>query len=389
MPSSEHDIEVDDYSEGEDEDFIGYDITSTPNDFNIFTIYNFIESGVVGIPNFQRYYVWDIKRASKLIESLILGLPVPQIFLYEESQNKYVIIDGQQRLMSIYYFIKKRFPIKEMAPEINAHMRQYHKLSDDIISDDKYFRSFNLYLPSETSKRHNPFHSLNYATLGQHKGTFDLRPLRNVVIRQNKPENDNSAIFEIFSRLNSGGVNLKPQEIRMSLYHSDFYDMLSEINLLQRWRELLNSLKLDLHMKDVELLLRAYAMLINNSTYAPSLVKFLNSFSRDAKKFDKEKNTYLRDLFESFLLATTDLPNSIFVNKNNYRFNIALFEAVFTAVCTTAYKNHDIVKQKLTEKEIESLRTDPAFSDASLYGTTQTVNVKIRINRALEIIGEK
>ena len=59
-----------------------YDLTSTPNDFNILTINSFIESGSIKIPGFQRNYVWDIKRASKLIESLILGLPIPQIFLY-------------------------------------------------------------------------------------------------------------------------------------------------------------------------------------------------------------------------------------------------------------------------------------------------------------------
>src|SRR5512142_3145569 len=84
-----------------------YDLTSSPNDFNIITIFNFIESGAVKIPAFQRNYVWDIKRASKLIESIIIGLPVPQIFLYEEARNSFLVMDGQQRLMSIYYFIKQ------------------------------------------------------------------------------------------------------------------------------------------------------------------------------------------------------------------------------------------------------------------------------------------
>ena len=77
---------------GEDEGQIDeYDLTSSPNDFNISTIYNFIESGAVKIPGFQRNYVWDIKRASKLIESLIIGLPVPQVFLYEEGRNSFLV----------------------------------------------------------------------------------------------------------------------------------------------------------------------------------------------------------------------------------------------------------------------------------------------------------
>lgn len=78
-----------------------YDITASPNDFNILTLHSFIESGAVKIPGFQRNFVWDLKRASKLIESVIIGLPVPQIFLYEEGRNKFLVIDGQQRLRNV------------------------------------------------------------------------------------------------------------------------------------------------------------------------------------------------------------------------------------------------------------------------------------------------
>ena len=71
-----------------------YDITSTPNDFNIITLYNYISAGFVKIPGFQRHYVWSLPMASRLIESLILGLPVPQLFLYEEGNNRFLVIDG-------------------------------------------------------------------------------------------------------------------------------------------------------------------------------------------------------------------------------------------------------------------------------------------------------
>ena len=98
-----------------------YDIIASPNDFNIGTIFNFINSGVVKIPGFQRNFVWDVKRASKLIESIIIGLPIPQIFLYEQSRNHFLVIDGQQRLMSIYYFINQRFPRRERSAEWIAY----------------------------------------------------------------------------------------------------------------------------------------------------------------------------------------------------------------------------------------------------------------------------
>jgi len=74
---------------------VDYKITSTPNDFNVNTLFDLIESETVKIPGFQRNYLWDIKKASKLIESIIMGLPVPQLFLYERGRNDFLLIDGQ------------------------------------------------------------------------------------------------------------------------------------------------------------------------------------------------------------------------------------------------------------------------------------------------------
>lgn len=130
-----------------------YDLTSSPNDFNIITIFNFIESGAVKIPAFQRNYVWDIKRASKLVESIIIGLPVPQIFLYEESRNSFLVMDGQQRLMSIYYFIKQRFPRKEKRAELRRVFDKEGKVPDKYLHDDRYFTKFELKLPSGPSNQ--------------------------------------------------------------------------------------------------------------------------------------------------------------------------------------------------------------------------------------------
>ena len=94
----------------EETSIISYDISVIPNDFNVMTINNLMETGIIKMPAFQRNYVWDRKRASRFIESLILGLPVPQIFLYQKERNQFSVIDGQQRLMTIYFFAKQRFP---------------------------------------------------------------------------------------------------------------------------------------------------------------------------------------------------------------------------------------------------------------------------------------
>ncbi len=364
-----------------------YDITAAPNDFNILTLYSFIESGAVKIPGFQRNYVWDISRASKLIESLILGLPVPQLFLYEEGRNNFLVIDGQQRLMSIYYFIKQRFPRKEKRAELRTIFEEYGSIPDEVLHDDKYFTNFRLSLPQKLPNQPNKFKGLSYATLGDYKIQFDLRPLRNVIVKQNSPTNGDASIYEIFNRLNSGGINLRPQEIRTSLYHSNFYDMLDRINIFSEWRRILARHEPDIHMKDIEILLRGFAMLVDGANYAPSMIKFLNQFSKKSKTNSNEKNKYLEELFESFLNACTGLPDDAFLNKRNRRFNIALYEAVFTSACKKAFQERRLITDKLDDEKIRELEADTQFSEASQKATTQTSNVQMRLTRALSIVG--
>jgi len=219
-----------------------YEITATTNDFNVMSLHSFVESGVVRIPGFQRKFVWDLGRASKLIESLILGLPVPQLFLYEEARNRFLVIDGQQCLMSIYYFIKQRFPRKEKRAELRSVFDHGGRIPDEVLHDDKYFQTFNLQLSERLPDHRNRLKGLNYAMLGDYKARLDLRPIRNIIVKQNIPSNDHSSIFEVFNRLNTGGINLRPQEIRTSMYHSEFYDMLHQINTELAWRRILRKI---------------------------------------------------------------------------------------------------------------------------------------------------
>lgn len=359
-----------------------YDITSTPNDFNVMTLFSFVESGAVKIPGFQRNFVWDIARSSKLIESLILGLPVPQIFLYEQARNSFLVIDGQQRLMSIYYFVKKRFPKKEMRVELREIFDQEGKIPDDVLHDDQYFQTFNLKLPEKIPGVKSIFKGLNYSTLGDYKTQFDLRPLRNIIVKQNTPDGDDSSMYEIFNRLNTGGINLRPQEIRTSMYHSSFYEMLYRINSDARTRNVLGSTQPDLHVKDIEIILRGFAMLMDKDNYVPSMVKFLNQFSKKCKNNTAEQNEYLQNLYDSFLDACSDLDNDAFINRNNNRFNIALYEAVFRAACLDAFLEKRLISGKITNDSLNSIKTNANFTDAASEGTTKVANVETRLTLA-------
>jgi uncharacterized protein with ParB-like and HNH nuclease domain len=361
-----------------------YEITTSPNDFNIKTMYDFIKSGAIKIPGFQRNYVWDIKRASKLIESIIIGLPIPQIFLYQESRNKFLVIDGQQRLMSLYYFIEERFPKDDKRTILRRIFEEHGKIPDEILGNDEYFTKFNLQLPATLPKQPNKLNRINYSTLDEYKIAFDLRTIRNIIIKQNFPEEDDSCIYEIFNRLNSGGINLKPQEIRTSLYYSNFYNMLYRLNTLPGWRRIIGVSEPDLNMKDIEILLRGFAMLIEREEYQSSMVKFLNRFSKNCKKLENDQIDYLEKLFHSFLETCSNLPEKAFYRTK--KFNISIFEAVFVARCIDYFEKRQLAEGKLDPEKLEELKSDPDFVEAIQSRTTSKENVNIRLQRAVNIL---
>jgi len=139
-------------------------------------------------------------------------------------------------------------------------------------------------------------------------------------------------------------------------------------------------------MKDIEILLRGLAMLISGHEYAPSMVRFLNQFSRMCESHDDKQNQYLQKLFISFLEAGEELSDDAFVNPKNNRFNIALFEAVFTATCDEAFKKRRLLKGEIDPDEISALERDRQFVEASLEGTTRTANVGTRLKRARALV---
>lgn len=362
-----------------------FDITATPNDFNISTIFSLIDNGVIKMPPFQRNYVWDEKRASKLIESIILGLPIPQVFLYEQGKNSFYVIDGQQRLLSIYFFMKQRFPTKEGKAILRQYFTGDTKINPEVLSDNKYFKNFSLKLPSPISSEKNKFDKVKFDTLGDYKYTFEiLRTIRSVVIKQNAPDDD-SAIYEIFNRLNTGGQNLSSQEIRMSLYYSNFYKKLFELNTHTEWRRLLRQSSEDIHFKDIEILLRSFAMLYEYKNYSSPMGKFLNAFSKKANFFKSETIEYLNELFVSFLESCSELDENIFCTKNK-QFSISLFESVFVSTAKPFFEKKKRIDVKIANDSILELKKDKLFINSNQGSVASKNNVNTRINRAISLI---
>ena len=358
-----------------------YDISVIPNDFNVLTINSLLEKNVITMPSFQRNYVWDRKRASKFIESLIIGLPVPQIFLYQVERNKYSVIDGQQRLMSIYFFIKQRFPKSGKRTFLRKVFDENGGIPDSILSDDNYFQDFKLQFAKLENGKPHPLNKKKYSMLDEsQRGSFELMPIRCMSVRQNKPD-DNGSMYEIFNRLNTGGLNLSSQEIRGCLYNSAFYEQLYKLNSNNKWRKLLGKPEEDDKFKDVEILLRSFALLYNHDQYSGTMILFLNKFSKDAQKYDEKKINECRDLFEKFLDTVDGIDPKVFLTKTG-SFNVSFFDSVFVAIAERL-QHHSEMTVDISQEALDKLKQDEDFDNAITHSTShvQSVNTRLQLAR--------
>jgi hypothetical protein len=258
-------------------------------------------------------------------------------------------------------------------------------MPDSILEDDKYFQRFNLYLPPNVHNEKSPLHGLNHSTLGEKADTFDLRTIRSIVIKQLSPRGDGS-IFEIFNRLNTGGVNLRPQEMRSSLYHSEFFSALHRLNALADWRTVLGVPHPDVRMKDSEVLLRALAMLVNGKNYKPSMVKFLNQFSKDSRACDATEVALRESIASRFISAASAVGPEVFQLQST-KLSVPLFEAVFCACCQDAYtsKSAEAVRS-IDPAKVDALKHNGDFVRSISSNSADTSNVRTRLDLASKLL---
>ena len=166
-----------------------------------------------------------------------------------------------------------------------------------------------------------------------------------MVIKPKYPEEDSEhlAMFEIFNRLNSGGMNLSSQEIRLSLYSCAFMSNLTELNKNAVWRNFLGKKSPDLRLKDSEIILRLFSMLdagivledAGAINYSNSMIGFLNSFANNSRNFDNKVITKYSELWDAFLQAIEKLEQYQFSNSKQsnktLKLSIPVLESVFTA----------------------------------------------------------
>lgn len=361
--------------------FVQYDISVIPNDFNVNTIVNMITAHHIEMPVYQRNYVWDKKEASRFIESLILGLPVPQLFLYQKEKNKFAVIDGQQRLFSLYYFINQRFPKKEARVKLRKLFAEHGHIPDEYLHDNNLFDEFSLHFDKAQGEPKHPLQGLKFSTLKDNKEDLSYATIRCMAIRQNSPEGDDSSVFEIFNRLNTGGIKLTDEEIRASLYHSPFYNMLHQLNEKPSWRKLWGSESMHEKAKDVDALLRIFSILLYHQNYSSPMKKFLNASAKRAMKLTSDEIDSLKLIFDAFITICSNISRSEFLKGNV--FNLNLFETVFFGATHSAYERKDSRIADVTLPRIAAIKAIPELNLPQ--GTAHTKSVHNRLSQSEQI----
>jgi hypothetical protein len=300
------------------------------------------ESEIVG---FQREYVWPRPKADRFIESLLLGLPVPGIFLVKEQTGRFLVLDGHQRLYTLHAFCQ------------------------GIINGQEY----------RLSNVQERFSGKRYRDLDvEDRRRLDDSIIHATVVRQDEPTEDQSSIYVIFERLNTGGVNLQPQEIRVALYHGELVRVLRKLNEFPAWRELFG--RKSRRLKDMEMVLRFFAFYYHAGAYRSPMKDFLNRYMASNRDLERQSEN---DLTSSFVSATTLLRDT--VGQRAFRpvraVNAAVVDSLLTGVARRV-RAGPVTDSKAFVRAYDTLIKNKDYRSAVETGTSQESNVQTRLDLA-------
>lgn len=318
------------------------------------------EKELVLDPEYQRNYVWDNKKASKLIESIILNVPIPVIYVSEEKDSSWSVIDGLQRLNSLKRYFDGKYKLSglEVLFELNKC---------DINS-----------LPAK------------YA-----------RMLRNGLLRivMITADSNDEIKYDIFMRLNTGAVHLNEQELRNCLYRGKLNNFLQEEAKNIQWLELLGLKEPHKRMADRELLLRFLALSANWDReggkimgYSGNLKFFLNTFM---KKYQNDIGNL--NYFKSLCDETIDKVYSIYgvdafrrINEDGTisPINRAIMDVLMISVIPYEKRLLMTKSEDIRRRLLNELSTNTDFRQSTLYSTSDTKVMIFRLRTWCNIIDE-
>ena len=335
-----------------------YSITAYGADYPVDSLVKRIDSGDIVVPRFswaadesseivgfQREYVWPRTKSDRFIESLLLGLPVPGVFLVREPTGRLLVLDGHQRLHTLKSFY---------AGVIHGHEYRLYGVEERF--QDKRYQDL------DVEDRRRLDDSIIHAT----------------VIRQDEPTEDQSSVYMIFERLNTGGVNLQPQEIRVALYHGEFVRVLRKLNEHAAWRHLYGTRSR--RLKDMEMILRFFAFLYHTSSYRSPMKEFLNRYMASNKDLGRQREDELEQIFNDTVIVL-DKAVGVQAFRPARAVNAAVVDSVMTGLARRI-KREPISDPSQVAQEYATLMDNESYRKAVETGTAQESNVETRLELA-------
>jgi uncharacterized protein with ParB-like and HNH nuclease domain len=361
---SEADLAVNEETQVEDESSeddvvapVRYDISTYGADYDVEGLVKRLDRGDIKIADFQRNYIWNQAEASRFIESLLLGLPIPAIFFSKETQsNQFLVIDGQQRLKTLQFFYNGFF--NPPAGEDRSKVFKLIKVQPE-------------------------FEGLIYETLSdEDKRKLNDSLIHAIIVKQESPENDNTSIYHIFDRLNREGRRLTPQEIRTAVDYGKFIDLIKELNEYDNWRIIYG--KKSSRLKDQELILRFLAFYFDGDEYAEPMKEFLNKFSQKSRTADEKFFTQARKVFTSTIdVVFESIGKKAF--KPIRTLNAAVFDSAMVGLARgLEHQPISAIDFTKVRQAYEELLADTKYRELISRSTGNVSNVEERFRIACE-----
>jgi uncharacterized protein with ParB-like and HNH nuclease domain len=296
---------------------------------------------------FQRKFVWTKMQCDRFVESLLLGLPVPGIFLVQQSDKSLLVLDGQQRLLTLSTFYagilnKKEFSLENVQDQFKG--MTYKAMPED------------------------------------YRRTLDDSIIHATVIKKTQESQDLSSIYTLFERLNSGGTQLSPHEIRVALVPGKLMQLIRRLNEDAGWRLVFGAPSKTL--KDHELILRFIAMRFSPTAYKSPMKDFLTTYAQYNKDLDKQSE----EAIESSFKKTINLIVSS-IGKKAFRIKTALNAATFDSVMVGLSRRlaHDVaVDPDKVRAAYTQLLDNPNYLAAVGKATAREDQVEERLRLATD-----
>ncbi len=314
-------------------------------DIAIRQLYDMVLENMIDIaPDYQRHFVWDDARQSQLIESILLGIPVPSLFMATNKDSSWEVIDGLQRLTTIINFVGTDDVIHRINPKCKKlKISNLEKLS-----------------------------SINGLTLEEFPRSLQLmfmtRPIRVTVLND---RSDFEIRYDLFERLNTGGVLLHPQEIRNCVFLGRFNDFIKELSSYPAFRSVVKmTTKQGLTCNHEELVLKFFAYYQERNLFVHGVKEFLNSYMEKKTKLFNDDEELRRVFKATFDCLDGKLPNGIVRGNRKNATPLVLFEAISVGVADALDSglnvDTEILISLLDNDELKRLTTGATNSKSRL-----------------------